>query len=46
VTFVGAVGEIQTEDVDSGGDQFCDARVVGRGRSECGDNLGQAMHNA
>ena len=46
VLFVGAVGEVQTEDIDSGGDQFCDARFVGRGRSERRDNLGQAMHNA
>ncbi len=46
VAFVRAVGEVQTEDIDSSGDQFRDARLVGRGRAEGRDNLGQAMHNA
>ena len=46
VPFVRAVREIQTDDVDPGGNQFGDAGLIGRGRSDGRDNLGQAVHNA
>ena len=43
---VRAMREVQAEDIDPGSDQFFDPRFFRRRRSERGDNLGQAMHNA
>jgi hypothetical protein len=40
------MGEVEAEDIRTGRDQLVETRVTRGCRAQCGDNLGQAMHNA